>query len=206
MARYTGPKCKLARREGVDLFLKSPIRTVESKCKFKSRPGQHGAVPKRGSDYSVQFREKQKVKRLYGILEKQFRMYYEKARVIKGNSGINLLSLLERRLDNVVYRTGFAVTRAEARQMVSHKAVSVNGVVVNLPSYQVKEGDVIKLIDRVKEHFRVKNAISIAKQFDIPAWMGIDFEKCESKFIRVPDREELDKNINENMIIELYSK
>jgi len=208
MARYTGPTCKLARREGTDLGLKSPARGLESKCKLNQPPGQHGGGRRqRLSDYALQLREKQKVRRMYGVLEKQFRNYYKKAAQQKGSTGDNLLSLLEGRLDNVVYRMGFAVTRAQARQLVSHKAIMVNGSKVNIPSYQVREGDKVALTAKAKEQLRVKEAIALSAELDtVPAWVEVDGDKAEGEFKRMPDRDELPAEINEQLIVELYSK
>ena len=208
MARYRGATCKLARREGADLSLKSPARALDSKCKLENKPGQHGANKRiRMSDYAVQLREKQKVKRIYGVLERQFRNYYAKASTQKGNTGENLLRLLECRLDNVVYRMGFAVTRAQARQLVAHKAVLVNGTKVNVPSYQVKPGDEVSLTERARQQLRVQEAASVAESMDLrPLWVEVDSKKFAGVFKSVPDRGDLPSDINENLIIELYSK
>ena len=210
MARYIGPTCKLARREGADLGLKSPARALDSKCKLEQKPGQHGATnTRRGklSDYATQLREKQKVKRIYGLLERQFRNYYKKASTKKGNTGENLLQLLETRLDNVVYRMGFAVTRAAARQLVSHRGVTVNGKAVNLPSYQVKAGDSITLTERAQKHLNVQEALNLSQQMDlVPSWCEVDAKKFAGVFKAVPDRAELPSDINEALIVELYSK
>jgi small subunit ribosomal protein S4 len=208
MARYTGPTCKLARREGVDLGLKSPARGLESKCKLGQAPGQHGAGRRqRLSDYALQLREKQKVRRIYGILETQFRNYYEAAAGQKGATGLNLLMLLESRLDNVVYRMGFAVTRAQARQLVSHKSIAVNGEPVNIPSYQVHPGDVVAIRERARNQLRIKEAITLSQEMDLTAaWMVVDPTKLEGEFKTLPDRDELPSDINENLIVELYSK
>ncbi|NIP19161.1 MAG: 30S ribosomal protein S4 [Xanthomonadales bacterium] len=208
MARYTGPTCKLARREGTDLGLKSPARGLESKCKISQPPGQHGASRRqRLSDYAVQLREKQKVRRIYGILERQFRNYYMLAAKRKGATGENLLMLLESRLDNVVYRMGFAVTRAQARQMVSHKAIAVNGELVNIPSFQVQPGDTVAVREKARNQLRVKEAITLSQEMDlVPAWMEVDPDKMEGQFKVLPDRQELPPDINENLIVELYSK
>ncbi|MFK7976633.1 MAG: 30S ribosomal protein S4 [Halioglobus sp.] len=206
MARYIGPKCKLSRREGTDLFLKSGVRALESKCKVEAIPGQHGARRGRLSDYGVQLREKQKVRRIYGVLEKQFRNYYKEAARLKGATGENLLQLLESRLDNVVYRIGFGSTRAEARQMVSHKAILVNGVVVNIASYQVKAGDVVSLREKAKKQLRVQSAMALAAQRGEPEWIDVSTEKMEGVFKSIPDRQDLTSEINENLIVELYSK
>ena len=209
MARYIGPTCKLARREGADLSLKSPARGIDSKCKFEQKPGQHGAVAKRGklSDYALQLREKQKVKRIYGLLERQFRNYYKKASNKKGNTGENLLQLLETRLDNVVYRMGFAVTRPSARQLVSHRGVTVNGKPVNLPSYQVKAGDAIALSEKAQKQLRVQESLNVAQTMDLtPSWIEVDQKKFAGVFKAVPDRGDLPQDINEALIVELYSK
>ena len=208
MARYTGPTCKLSRREGTDLGLKSPARGLESKCKLTQPPGQHGATRRqRLSDYALQLREKQKVRRIYGILEKQFRNYYKAAAQQKGATGENLLRLLEGRLDNVVYRMGFAVTRAQARQMVSHKAISVNGQLVNIPSYQVRPGDTVAIREKAKNQLRVKEAVTLSQEMDLVApWVDVDSTKLEGEFKAHPDRDELPPEINENLIVELYSK
>ncbi|NND45682.1 MAG: 30S ribosomal protein S4 [Xanthomonadales bacterium] len=208
MARYTGPTCKLARREGVDLGLKSPARGLESKCKLNQAPGQHGAGRRqRLSDYALQLREKQKVRRIYGILEKQFRNYYKAAAAQKGATGENLLMMLERRLDNVVYRMGFAVTRAQARQLVSHKAILVNGQQVNIPSYQVQPGDIVAIKEKAKNQLRVKEAVTLSQEMDLAAtWVIVDPAKMEGEFRSLPDRDELPADINENLIVELYSK
>jgi small subunit ribosomal protein S4 len=206
MARYIGPKCKLSRREGTDLFLKSGVRSLESKCKLETIPGQHGARRSRLSDYGVQLREKQKVRRIYGVLEKQFRNYYKEAARLKGATGENLLQLLESRLDNVVYRMGFGSTRAEARQMVSHKAILVNGIVVNIPSYQVKAGDTVSLREKAKKQLRVQSSLALAAQRGEPEWIEVNNEKLEGVFKAVPERDELSSEINENLIVELYSK
>jgi len=206
MARYIGPKCKLSRREGTDLFLKSGVRALESKCKAETAPGQHGARRGRLSDYGVQMREKQKVRRIYGVLEKQFRNYYKEAARLKGATGENLLRLLESRLDNVVYRMGFGSTRAEARQMVAHKAILVNGAAVNIPSYQVQVGDVISLREKAKKQLRVQSAIALATQRGEPEWIEMNSDKLEGVFKSLPERQDLSSEINENLIVELYSK
>ncbi len=206
MARYIGPKCKLSRREGTDLFLKSGVRALESKCKAEAIPGQHGARRGRLSDYGVQLREKQKVRRIYGVLEKQFRNYYKEAARLKGATGENLLQLLESRLDNVVYRIGFGSTRSESRQLVSHKAILVNGSTVNVPSYQVKAGDVISLREKAKKQLRVQSAMALAAQRGEPVWLEVSSEKLEGVFKALPDRQDLSSEINENLIVELYSK
>ena len=211
MARYIGPTCKLARREGHDLGLKSPARALDSKCKLEQKPGQHGAGTgarrSKLSDYATQLREKQKVKRIYGLLERQFRNYYKKASTKKGNTGENLLQLLETRLDNVVYRMGFAVTRPAARQLVSHRGVTVNGKPVNLPSYQVKAGDAVALSERAQKQLRVQESLTVAQQMDLsPSWIEVDSKKFAGVFKAVPDRTDLPADINEALIIELYSK
>ncbi len=206
MARYIGPSCKLSRREGTDLFLKSGARALDSKCKIETAPGQHGQRRGRLSDYGVQLREKQKVRRIYGVLEKQFRAYYKEAARRKGASGENLLKLLESRLDNVVYRMGFGSTRAESRQLVSHKAISVNGKTVNVASFQVAVGDVVAVREKAKNQLRVQNAMNLAGQRAAVEWVDVSTEKKEGVFKRVPDRSDLPADINENLIIELYSK
>ena len=207
MARYTGPTLRLSRREGTDLYLKSGVRAIESKCNMDSPPGvAAGARRGRLSDYGLQLREKQKVRRMYGVLEKQFRNYYKKAASTKGNTGENLLSLLEKRMDNVVYRMGFGSTRAEARQMVSHKAFKVNGEVVNIPSYQMKAGDEIQVRDNKKGHLRIAAALKIAATREDCDWLEVDEANLKGVFKSVPDRADLSTEINENLIIELYSK
>lgn len=206
MARYLGPKLKLSRREGTDLFLKSGVRAIESKCKIDTAPGQHGARKPRLSDYGSQLREKQKVRRIYGILERQFRNYYKEANRLKGNTGENLLVLLEGRLDNVVYRMGFAATRAEARQLVSHKAIVVNGRVVNIPSFQVSVNDVIAVREKSKKQARIKASLELAEQREKPTWLEVDAAKMEGVFKRIPERSDLSADINEHLIVELYSK
>ena len=206
MARYLGPKLKLSRREGTDLFLKSGVRAIDSKCKIDTAPGQHGARKPRLSDYGRQLREKQKVRRIYGILERQFRNYYKEANRLKGNTGENLLVLLEGRLDNVVYRMGFAATRAEARQLVSHKAIVVNGRVVNIPSFQVSVNDVVAVREKSKKQARIKASLELAEQREKPTWLEVDSAKMEGVFKRVPERSDLSADINEHLIVELYSK
>ena len=206
MARYLGPKLKLSRREGTDLFLKSGVRPIDSKCKIDNAPGQHGARRGRLSDYAVQLREKQKVRRFYGVLEKQFRNYYKKADKQKGATGENLLVLLESRLDNVVYRMGFGSTRAEARQLVSHKGVLVNGKIVNIASYSVKAEDRVSLSQSARQQLRVLSALQLASQRAEVSWVDVDASSFEGIFKRAPDREELPTEINENLIVELYSK
>ena len=206
MARYLGPKLKLSRREGTYLFLKSGVRAIDSKCKIDTAPGQHGARKPRLSDYGSQLREKQKVRRIYGILERQFRNYYKEANRLKGNTGENLLVLLEGRLDNVVYRMGFAATRAEARQLVSHKAIVVNGRVVNIPSFQVSVNDVVAVREKSKKQARIKASLELAEQREKPTWLEVDSAKMEGVFKRVPERSDLSADINEHLIVELYSK
>ncbi|MAA72993.1 MAG: 30S ribosomal protein S4 [Bermanella sp.] len=206
MARYIGPKCKLSRREGTDLFLKSGVRALDSKCKLETKPGVHGAGRGRLSDYGLQLREKQKVRRIYGVLEKQFRGYYKEAARVKGATGENLLQLLETRLDNVVYRMGFGSTRAEARQLVSHKAIAVNGQTVNIASYTVKAGDVVAIREKAKAQLRIKGALELASQRGDLAWIDVDTNKMEGTFKAVPERSELSAEINEQLIVELYSK
>jgi len=208
MARYIGPTCKLARREGADLSLKSPARALDSKCKFEQKPGQHGASKKaRLSDYAVQLREKQKVKRIYGLLERQFRNVYAKAANEKGNTGENLLRILESRLDNIVYRMGFAVTRAQARQLVSHKAIKVNGKSVNLPSYQVKAGDEVVIAERSRRQLRVQESLNLSQEMDlVPGWLEVDPKQMTGTLKTMPERSDLPSDINENLIVELYSK
>lgn len=207
MARYLGPKAKLSRREGTDLFLKSARRSISDKAKFDSKPGQHGRTSgQRTSDFGLQLREKQKVKRMYGILERQFRRYFEEAERRKGNTGANLLFLLESRLDNVVYRMGFGSTRAEARQLVGHKAITVNGKPINIPSYQVKAGDVVAVREKSKKQNRVVEALQLASQVGIPAWIEVNADKAEGTFKKVPDRDEFGADIKEALIVELYSR
>ncbi|MGH1472461.1 MAG: 30S ribosomal protein S4 [Cellvibrionaceae bacterium] len=206
MARYRGPRCKLSRREGTDLFLTSGVRPIDSKCKVETAPGQHGQRRGRLSDYGVQLREKQKVRRLYGVLEKQFRSYYKEAARLKGATGENLLKLLESRLDNVAYRMGFGSTRAEARQLVSHKALLVNGQTVNVPSYQVQMGDVLSLREKAKKQLRIQNSLSVAGNRGEVEWVDVNTSAMEGTYKRVPDRADLPAEINENLIVELYSK
>lgn len=207
MARQLGPKAKLSRREGTDLFLKSARRSISDKAKFDSKPGQHGRTSgARTSDFGLQLREKQKVKRMYGVLERQFRRYFAEADRRKGNTGANLLFLLESRLDNVVYRMGFGSTRAEARQLVSHKSITVNGAVVNIPSYMVKPGDIVAVRDKSKKQNRVVEALQLAQQVGMPAWVEVSADKAEGVFKKVPDRDEFGSDINESLIVELYSR
>ena len=206
MARYLGPKLKLSRREGTDLYLKSGVRPIDSKCKIDNAPGQHGIRRGRLSDYAVQLREKQKVRRLYGVLEKQFRNYYKKADRKRGATGENLLKLLESRLDNVVYRMGFGSTRAESRQLVSHKAITVNGGLVNVASYQVQPGDELEVREKSKAQLRIKSALDLASQREACEWLEVDSKTLKGVFKSVPDRTDLSAEINENLIVELYSK
>lgn len=207
MARYLGPKCKLSRREGTDLFLKSGIKPIESKCKLNSIPGSKvGSRRERLSDYGNQLREKQKLRRMYGVMEKQFRNYYKKASKLKGSTGENLLKLLEGRLDNMVYRMGFAVTRAEARQLVSHKSIMVNGQVINIPSYQVNASDEISVTDKGKDQLRVKNAVNISSQLGISEWLTVDQKKLKGIVNSIPEREDILPDIQENLVVEFYSK
>ena len=206
MARYIGPKCKLARREGSDLYLKSARRSIDSKCKIDTAPGQHGAKRGRLSDYGLQLRENQKIRRIYGVLERQFRRYFAEAERRKGSTGELLLQLLESRLDNVVFRMGFGSTRAEARQLVSHKAITVNGQVVNIPSYQVKAGDVVAVREKAKKQVRIQEALALATQIGLPSWVNIDAQKLEGTFKNVPDRSELSADIKEQLVVEFYSK
>jgi len=206
MARYIGPTCKLSRREGTDLFLKSGAKALDSKCNLETAPGQHGARRGRLSEYGTQLREKQKVRRIYGVLEKQFRGYYKEAARRKGATGENLLQILEQRLDNVVYRMGFGSTRAESRQLVSHKAILVNDTVVNIASYQVKAGDIVSVREKAKNQLRVKGAIELAGNRGTVEWIEVDTGKLVGTFKAVPERSDLPSEINENLIVELYSK
>ncbi|MGM9485123.1 30S ribosomal protein S4 [Roseateles sp. NT4] len=207
MARYLGPKGKLSRREGTDLYLKSARRAISDKVKFDSKPGQHGRTSgQRTSDFGLQLREKQKVKRMYGVLERQFRRYFAEAERRKGSTGVNLLQLLESRLDNVVYRMGFGSTRAEARQLVSHKGVTVNGEVVNIASYMVKAGDTVGVREKAKKQLRVTESFKLADSIGLPAWVAVDGTKLEGVFKKAPDRDEFGAEINESLIVELYSR
>ena len=207
MARYLGPKAKLSRREGTDLFLKSARRPIGDKAKFDSKPGQHGRTSgSRTSDFGLQLREKQKVKRMYGVLERQFRRYFAEAERRKGNTGANLLMLLESRLDNVVYRMGFGSTRAEARQLVSHKSITVNGGVVNIASYMVKVGDAVSVRDKAKKQLRIADSLKLAESMGMPAWVEIDASKMEGVFKKTPDRDQFGADIKEALIVELYSR
>lgn len=206
MARYIGPTCKLSRREGTDLMLKSRTRPIESKCQIDKAPGEHGFRPRRLSDYALQLREKQKLRRMYCVLERQFRRYYKEAARRKGSTGEILLQLLESRLDNVVYRMGFGSTRNEARQLVSHRAILVNGRTVNIPSYQVQPDDVIAVREKSKKQLRIQDSLNVAEQFGIPEWVEVDTKKMEGSFKAVPDRSDLPSEINEQLVVELYSK
>jgi len=207
MARYTGPKLKLSRREGTDLFLKSARRSLDSKCKADSKPGQHGRISgARLSDYGVQLREKQKIKRMYGLLERQFRRYFAEAGRRKGNTGSNLITLLESRLDNVVYRMGFGSTRSEARQLVSHRAIAINGRIVNIASALVSVGDTISVREAARKQSRVQEALSLAEQSGFPSWVDVDPKKFEGRFKSTPDRGEVAQDVNETLVVELYSR
>ena len=207
MARYIGPKAKLSRREGTDLFLKSTRRSLADKCKLDTKPGQHGRTSgARTSDYGNQLREKQKVKRIYGVLERQFRRYFAEAERRKGNTGENLLVLLESRLDNVVYRMGFGSTRAEARQLVSHKAILLNGNVANVPSMQVRPGDVVAIREKAKKQTRIQESLGLVAQSGQISWVSVDATKLEGTFKQAPDRDEIGGDINESLIVELYSR
>ena len=207
MARLLGPKGKLSRREGTDLFLKSARRSISDKVKFDSKPGQHGRTSgSRTSDFGLQLREKQKVKRMYGILERQFRRYFAEAERRKGNTGANLLMLLESRLDNVVYRMGFGSTRAEARQLVSHKGITVNGGVVNISSYLVKAGDAVAVREKSKKQLRITDSMKLAESIGLPDWVKVDGAKLEGVFTKTPDRDQFGAEIKEALIVELYSR
>ncbi|SFZ75922.1 30S ribosomal protein S4 [Chitinimonas taiwanensis] len=206
MARYIGPKCKLSRREGTDLFLKSARRALDTKCKLDSKPGQHGAKQPRLSGFGVQLREKQKIRRIYGVLERQFRRYFEEAARRKGSTGENLLKILEARLDNVVYRMGYGSTRSEARQLVSHKSITVNGKVVNIASYQVKAGDVVSVREKSKKQVRIQEALALAEQIGFPSWVSVDGKKMEGVYKASPERSDLSSDINEQLVVEFYSK
>jgi small subunit ribosomal protein S4 len=207
MARYLGPKCKLSRRQGMDLGLKSRSRAIETKCQLEKPPGQHGENRgRRMSDYALQLREKQKLRYIYGVLERQFRNYYKEAARLKGATGENLLQLLERRLDNVVYRMGFGCTRAEARQLVSHKAILLNGKCMNIPSHLVSKDDIISVRDKSKKQVRVQDSLAIAEQLGFPEWVEVDVKKMEGKLQSIPERNDLSADINESLVVELYSK
>ncbi|MEO5343203.1 MAG: 30S ribosomal protein S4 [Gammaproteobacteria bacterium SHHR-1] len=206
MARYIGPKCKLSRREGSDMMLKSRVRTLESKCKLDKVPGQHGERQRRLSDYGTQLREKQKLRRTYGVLEKQFRNYYKKSAQMKGATGENLLQLLESRLDNVVYRMGFGSTRSEARQLVSHKAIEVNGAVVNVASYQVSAEDKVSVREKSRKQLRIQSALALAEQHGFVDWIEVDVKGMSGVYKRIPERTDLPADIQEHLVVELYSK
>ncbi len=206
MARYIGPKCKLSRREGTDLYLKSRVRSIDTKCNMEKTPGQGTERRRRLSDYGVQLREKQKVRRMYCVMEKQFRNYYKRAAQQKGSTGENLLRLLENRLDNVVYRMGFGSTRSEARQLVSHKAIEVNGKVVNVPSYQLDADDVVSVREKARKQVRIQNSLALAEQYGFPEWIEMDVKGMSGTYKRVPDRADLPAEINEHLIVEFYSK
>ena len=206
MARYIGPKCKLARREGTDLFLKSGVRSIDSKCKIDQLPGQHGAGRKKVTEYGTQLREKQKVRRMYGVLEKKFRLYYKEADRRRGSTGVNLLQILESRLDNVVYRMGFASTRAEARQLVSHKSILVNGKSVNIPSFEVGAGDIVAIREKSRNQTRIATALDLNAQAGTVSWVEVNKTAFEGTFKNAPDRADLSSDISENLIVELYSK
>ncbi|HQR82778.1 MAG: 30S ribosomal protein S4 [Thiotrichales bacterium 32-46-8] len=206
MARYIGPKCKLSRREGTDLELKSALRPLESKCNLQQAPGQHGAAVSKPTEYRIQLREKQKVRRIYGVLEKQFASYFKEAARLKGSTGENLLQLLEGRLDNVVYRMGFASTRAEARQIVSHRLIMINGRTASIASMQVKAGDVVSVRERARSHQRIATAMELAARKGMPSWVEVDHSKFEGVFKSLPDRSDLSADIKEHLIVELYSK
>jgi small subunit ribosomal protein S4 len=206
MARYIGPTCKLARRAGTDLLLKGRGRSLDTKCKLDTPPGQHGARKPRLSDYALQLREKQKLKQMYGLLERQFRNYYLKATKSKGATGLNLLRMLEQRLDNVVYRMGFSATRAEARQLVSHKSILVNGKSVNIPSFMVHVGDVIEVREKSRNQTRIASALAVAAQIGFPEWVEVDEKGLKGTFKSLPERDQIVPDINENLVVELYSK
>jgi len=207
VARYTGPKCKLARREGTDLFLKSARRSLDSKCKLETKPGQHGVKSgMRQSDFGNQLREKQKLRRTYGVLERQFRRYFQAAAKGKGSTGTNLLQLLESRLDNVVYRMGLGSTRAEARQLVGHGSITVNGKVVNVPSARVKAGDTVAATEKAKTQLRITASLELAEKVGFPSWVEVDVKKASGVFKGAPDRSEFGQDINESLVVELYSK
>jgi small subunit ribosomal protein S4 len=206
VARYTGPKCKLSRREGTDLFLKSARRSLDTKCKLDSRPGQHGAKSSRISEYGTQLREKQKIRRMYGVLERQFRTYFDKAIAKRGATGEVLLQMLESRLDNVVYRMGLASTRAEARQLVSHKAIEVNGKRVNIPSFLLRTGDTVSVREKSRAQLRIKASLDLAQQNGFPSWVEVDATNFKGVFKALPDRGEFANDVNEQLVVELYSK
>ena len=207
MARYIGPKCKLARREGTDLFLKSARRSLDSKCKLDTKPGQHGVKSgMRQSDFGNQLREKQKLRRMYGLMERQFRRYFAEAARRKGSTGTNLLQLLESRLDNVVYRMGFGSTRAEARQLVTHCSIMVNGKSLNVPSAVLKAGDLVTVTEKSKGQLRIQDSLQLAEKVGFPLWVEVDPKKLAGTFKGAPDRSEFAQDINESLVVELYSK
>jgi small subunit ribosomal protein S4 len=207
VARYIGPKCKLARREGTDLFLKSARRSLDSKCKLDTKPGQHGVKSgMRQSDFGNQLREKQKLRRMYGLMERQFRRYFAEAQRRKGSTGTNLLQLLESRLDNVVYRMGLGSTRAEARQLVTHCSIMVNGKSLNVPSAVLKAGDVVTVTEKSKGQLRIQDALQLAEKVGFPLWVEVDAKKMTGTFKGAPDRSEFAQDINESLVVELYSK
>jgi len=206
MARYLGPRCKLSRREKSDLSLNSGVRAIDTKCKFATAPGMHGARRGRETEYGTQLRQKQKVRRIYGVLEKQFRNYFMKAARLKGSTGENLLKLLESRLDNVVYKMGFGSTRAEARQLVSHRAILVNGKTVNIPSYSVMPGDVVSVKENAKKQLRIQAALTLAQSRPSCSWLEVDLNELKGLFKQIPERSDLPVDINEKLIVELYSK
>lgn len=206
MARYLGPTCKLSRREGTDLFLKGRGKSLDNKCKLDQKPGQHGTKRARSSDYATQLRAKQRLRRIYGVLEKQFKNYYKSADLKKGATGENLLNLLESRLDNVVYRMGFASTRAEARQLVSHKSIQVNSLLINVPSYQVSPGDVLAIREKSRKQQRIVDALVVTEQYGFPAWVSVNSKEMTGTFTSLPDRVDLGTDINEQLVVELYSK
>ena len=206
MARYLGPTCKLSRREGTDLLLKSRGKSLEGKCKLEQRPGQHGTARTRSSDYALQLRAKQRIRRIYGVLEKQFRNYYKTADLKKGATGTNLLNLLESRLDNVVYRMGYACTRAEARQLVSHKSILVNDQITNIPSYQVNVGDEVKIREKSKKQQRIVDSLTVTEQYGFPSWVEVNQKDMTGLFKSLPERIDLGADMNEQLVVELYSK
>lgn len=206
MARYLGSTCKLSRREGTDLFLKSRGKSLENKCKLEQKPGQHGTKRSRNSDYANQLRAKQKLRRIYGVLERQFRNYYKAADMKKGATGENLLMLLESRFDNVLYRMGFASTRAEARQLISHKAITVNGSLINIPSFKLTEGDVLSVREKAKKQQRIIDSLVIAEQYGIPSWLDVNVKSMSGVFTSLPERADLGSDIDEQLVVELYSK
>ena len=208
MAKYIGAKCRQCRREGGKLFLKGE-KCFTSKCPIESRPfppGQHGQKRARLSDYALQLREKQKLRRVYGVLERQFRNYYAEAARIKGSTGEKLLQLLESRLDSVVYRMGFGASRTEARQLVRHNAITLNGRKMNIPSHQVKPGDVIAVADKAREQLRIKGAVEVTEQRGFVEWVDVDAKKLQGTYKHLPERSELPSDINEHLVVELYSK